>query len=610
MPTIVTLAGLTPPYTSSPTPLFLPAHPLLPHPLECGVAVGVVVVVVAVVLVVVVAGHAAVAMGPPRLVLLLAASPSFTCSTPPPSSAAHGLPGGLYLCPPAFSNTTRRADNRIRLSFVASEPNLNSDIWDRSFANRTRVGASTGEGVREHVGGAGGCAVLAPKVATKFMRQGHVATDGGADGAVPPFPSPSPLQALWGRDMTGGVNGKGWAGNTGQVREGEARQVSQGEVCGREGCSGIIQAKASPQPPTFFFFLQGVAVARAREEAAREECEVLRQEKKHLTRQLQEALSRIGLLKNRLDELIQNYAAIAPVIDTKNRLLEEVGRLQEERREADQRHAGEVELLKKEMEESQAEGERRLKEAVQEEKDKALNAAEEAVAALQQKEEELKASKEELQEEQRKHEETLAEEREKLHEEQEQLRGRLAQLQKTINSRQLSDLDLFASKLQAYRSEFEEKLKERDTQLTEARKELQAARETLRHQQLLSVVRGVTTNTPTPHAPANAFHAPAHPSLLPLGVDGDVDVCCESEPAVKKIKAAHNRTQPCPVPVPPPPRTPTLAPPPTTLATPTTTYRASPLRTPTPASHPQRPAHLSKRVLYSGKSLLMEEPRL
>ncbi|MPC35959.1 hypothetical protein E2C01_029398 [Portunus trituberculatus] len=79
-----------------------------------------------------------------------------------------------------------------------------------------------------------------------------------------------------------------------------------------------------------------------------------------------------------------------------------------------------------------------------------------------------------------------------LHEEQEQLRGRLAQLQKTINSRQLADLDLFASKLQEHRLEFQEKLKEKDAQLTEAREELQAARETLRHQQLLNVLRNLT----------------------------------------------------------------------------------------------------------------------
>lgn len=57
-----------------------------------------------------------------------------------------------------------------------------------------------------------------------------------------------------------------------------------------------------------------MAVAVAREEAATGEISSLREEKSHLTRQLQQALAHIGLLKTRLDELIQNYAAIAPVI--------------------------------------------------------------------------------------------------------------------------------------------------------------------------------------------------------------------------------------------------------------------------------------------------------
>ena len=74
------------------------------------------------------------------------------------------------------------------------------------------------------------------------------------------------------------------------------------------------------------------------------------------------------------------------------------------------------------------------------------------------------------------------------------------------------------------RTEFEDKLKERDTQLTEAREELQLAKETLRHQQLLSVVRGMntyTTATNRPATPSTPLPTPASSPLVGGNANGD-----------------------------------------------------------------------------------------
>nr|XP_045622538.1 glial fibrillary acidic protein-like [Procambarus clarkii] len=335
---------------------------------------------------------------------------------------------------------------------------------------------------------------------------------------------------------------------------------------------------------------KGVECAMSQEECVREEEKMVRLERDHLALQLSRAHNTLKVYNNRLRDLMQNYAAIAVVIEKKNQLMGEVAQLQQQLQLAQQIHSKEL----KELQEAALKQEAiKVTEAVQQEQIKAKDMVAAAVAAAaaaaqEEKEQQLKIARQELTDERQEHLRVLMEMRTKHHNEEEQLRGRLAQLQLNLSARATSNMDLFANKLQATRAEFEEQLVERDSRLAQLKEELRKARETLKHQQLLSVVRGVATAataTPTPTPISSPVHSfSLHTGSEPAGAaEGDLNSACSSEhetgesPSVRKSRA-HNRTQPMP---------------------------KSHAGLPALPSPPVKSSN--KRKLYSGKSFLQEE---
>ncbi|XP_071549091.1 uncharacterized protein [Panulirus ornatus] len=346
----------------------------------------------------------------------------------------------------------------------------------------------------------------------------------------------------------------------------------------------------------FLQWKKAVSVSALQELRAREECSALSKERDFLAKQLRSAHTRLELVTSKLRELTQNYAAIAPVIETKNRLVEEVTRLQKDISQANKSHSEKEEELRGEVDSMRREEKEKATIAVEEERAKAREAAEEAAANLLEKETQLEAARQELTEERQSHQQGLEDLRKKHHDEQEQLQVTITRLQQNLSSRATSNMDFFANKLQATVAEFEEKLRDRESRLSQMEEELRQTREALKHQQLLSVVRGVaTTSTSTPAStpvvsPAGSSTFPGAPGVLVVD-DGRKDSeddgrVKQSSPSVGRTVRSHNRTQPV-----------------------LHTYRHSSSSSSSSSSRPvaSRTKLSGKRKLYSGKSYLLEE---
>nr|XP_053638272.1 interaptin-like isoform X3 [Cherax quadricarinatus] len=317
-----------------------------------------------------------------------------------------------------------------------------------------------------------------------------------------------------------------------------------------------------------------MGIVMLREENLKEDYNIMKEERDHLGRQLFYAHNFLKNFNSKLRELTENYAAIAPVIEMKNRLAEEVQRLQQQHSQREETHSKELESLREEMTEVKREAEKKVEEAVQKEQDKAKAAAAAAAEALKEREEQLATVKLDLADVREKQLQVLRELRVKHHDEMEKLRGRLSRMQQSLSSRATSDMDLVANKLQATRAEYQEQLRERQARVTQLEEELQQARDTLRHHQLLSVVRGVATSAPaaTPTPTPTPASSPLHITFCAVDdiagkseEGGDLNGECSSEhgagvssgrAGVSSSEAgvsssvtrrpAHNRTKPVP----------------------------------------------------------------
>ncbi|XP_069948093.1 interaptin [Cherax quadricarinatus] len=193
-----------------------------------------------------------------------------------------------------------------------------------------------------------------------------------------------------------------------------------------------------------------MGIVMLREENLKEDYNIMKEERDHLGRQLFYAHNFLKNFNSKLRELTENYAAIAPVIEMKNRLAEEVQRLQQQhsQREEESRlqtHSKELESLREEMTEVKREAEKKVEEAVQKEQDKAKAAAAAAAEALKEREEQLATVKLDLADVREKQLQVLRELRVKHHDEMEKLRGRLSRMQQSLSSRATSDMDLVAN---------------------------------------------------------------------------------------------------------------------------------------------------------------------
>ncbi|XP_042873100.1 golgin subfamily A member 4-like [Penaeus japonicus] len=245
-----------------------------------------------------------------------------------------------------------------------------------------------------------------------------------------------------------------------------------------------------------------------KEKCARQEAAALTRELQRSRNQHQEAEKCVAVCTKKLQVLVHNYAALAPVIEKKNQLAKEVTSLQEKLRQTEQERNNEAEKVKAEMEEATREGQEALEAARVDAADKAKEQAEKHRGALKELEDLLQKEKSDKKAEAEQHSKAIEDIRRKHHQEMESLRGRLQLLQQNMSSRATNNMDLFANKLQATRAEFEEQISERDTRITKLEEELACARESLRHQQLLTVMRGVATPSSPPKRCSKSSPAP------------------------------------------------------------------------------------------------------
>ncbi|KAK3859325.1 hypothetical protein Pcinc_034542 [Petrolisthes cinctipes] len=226
-----------------------------------------------------------------------------------------------------------------------------------------------------------------------------------------------------------------------------------------------------------------------KEELASEEAKAAQEERGALTSQLKEAMTRLQLLNTKLRELTHNYVALAHIIETKNKLAEEVKQVRSELQSTQLSMKEQVATLKAEIENVREEGKHQLHRMMEQEKTKSRELLEKSTVTLHEKISEVEEAKVMMKDVQKSHHKELTQIQEQNMREQEQLRGRLAQLKQNLSSRSLSNLDLFTSKLQATREEYEERLKEQtskvetlETELGNVKEELTQAQETLKHQ--------------------------------------------------------------------------------------------------------------------------------
>ncbi|XP_069989221.1 uncharacterized abhydrolase domain-containing protein DDB_G0269086 [Penaeus vannamei] len=268
------------------------------------------------------------------------------------------------------------------------------------------------------------------------------------------------------------------------------------------------------------------------ERQAREEVALLTKELERSKTQLQEAEKCIAVYNKKLQDLVQNYAALSPVIEKKNHLVKEVTSLREKLQEVEKKHSEEVDTLKVQQQEAAKEGQETVEATRAEAAQKAKELAEKHQAALKELEDLLQKEKVDKKAEAEHHSKVIEEMRRKHHQEMESLRGRLQLLQQSMSSRATSNMDLFANKLQATRAEFEDQISARDSRITKLEEELAAAKESLRHQQLLTVMRGVVTNsasTPT-SSPGNRPESRPGEAVSPKEGDGDLNAEGASDP--------------------------------------------------------------------------------
>ncbi|XP_047476104.1 golgin subfamily A member 4-like [Penaeus chinensis] len=324
--------------------------------------------------------------------------------------------------------------------------------------------------------------------------------------------------------------------------------------------------------------LNGVSEAILKERHAREEAAALARELQRSRTQLQEAEKCIAVYNKKLQDLVHNYAALAPVIGKKNQLAKEVTSLHEKLQQIEKEHTEEVEKLKSQTEEAAKEGQEVAKALRVEAAEKAREVAEKHQAALKELEDLLQKEKLDKKTEAEQHSTAFEEMRRKHHQEMESLRGRLQLLQQNMSSRATSNMDLFANKLQATRAEFEDQLSERDSRIAKLEEELACARESLRHQQLLTVMRGVVTTsaaTPTSSPRRRPESRQAQPGS-PKENAGDFNADGENDPGTSSSSSSVPLVQEGDD----PPRG--------------------------PASVAQGSRQDKKRKLYSGESLLQE----
>nr|XP_027224204.1 golgin subfamily A member 4-like [Penaeus vannamei] len=299
------------------------------------------------------------------------------------------------------------------------------------------------------------------------------------------------------------------------------------------------------------------------ERQAREEVALLTKELERSKTQLQEAEKCIAVYNKKLQDLVQNYAALSPVIEKKNHLVKEVTSLREKLQEVEKKHSEEVDTLKVQQQEAAKEGQETV-EATRAEPRKhkclyfvhllpspwpkktrqsssrfcfhgafptAKELAEKHQAALKELEDLLQKEKVDKKAEAEHHSKVIEEMRRKHHQEMESLRGRLQLLQQSMSSRATSNMDLFANKLQATRAEFEDQISARDSRITKL-EESSPRQGVPAPPAAPDCMRGVVTNsasTPT-SSPGNRPESRPGEAVSPKEGDGDLNAEGASDP--------------------------------------------------------------------------------
>ncbi|ROT68282.1 hypothetical protein C7M84_013584 [Penaeus vannamei] len=297
------------------------------------------------------------------------------------------------------------------------------------------------------------------------------------------------------------------------------------------------------------------------ERQAREEVALLTKELERSKTQLQEAEKCIAVYNKKLQDLVQNYAALSPVIEKKNHLVKEVTSLREKLQEVEKKHSEEVDTLKVQQQEAAKEGQETV-EATRAEPRKPLaeenspgyssrkgelldffqslelayggqpkELAEKHQAALKELEDLLQKEKVDKKAEAEHHSKVIEEMRRKHHQEMESLRGRLQLLQQSMSSRATSNMDLFANKLQATRAEFEDQISARDSRITKL-EESSPRQGVPAPPAAPDCMRGVVTNsasTPT-SSPGNRPESRPGEAVSPKEGDGDLNAEGASDP--------------------------------------------------------------------------------